>query len=66
MQLVELKRDSAFLENEEGTQFGPVMLSKELVKVLEIGDVLNVTIGKYGGSWNVLESGNVYAEGTIF
>ncbi len=66
MQLVELKRDSAFLENEEGTQFGPVMLSKELLKVLEIGDVLNVTIGKYGGSWRVLESGNVYAEGTIF
>ena len=66
MQLVELKRDSAFLENEEGTQFGPVILSKELVKVLEIGDVLNVTIGKYGGSWRVLESGNVYAEGTIF
>ena len=27
--------------------------AKELLKVLEIGHVLNVTIGKYGGSWNV-------------
>jgi len=46
--------------------FEELMLSKELVKVLKVGDVINVGIGLFGKYWKVLESGNVYAEDTVF
>ena len=42
------------------------MLGQGLVKLLKVGDVINVVIGRFGKSWKVLESGNVYAEGTIY
>ena len=66
MRIIRFKRKMAYLENEEGEERGPVMLSEELVKTLEKGDVINVAIGKFGKAWKVLESGNVYAEGAIF
>ena len=58
--------DFVYLENEEGAKRGPLILSKELVKVLKVGDTMNVSIGRYDKLWKVLESGNVYAEDTIF
>jgi len=66
MRIVQLTRDSAYLKNEDGTQRGPLLIGSELAKLLNVGDVINVVIGRYGKRWRVLESGNVYAEGTIF
>ena len=66
MRIIGFKQNSVYLENEEGKERGPVMLSRDLVKLLKIGDVINVTIGRFGKSWKVMESGNVYAEGTIY
>ncbi|MCK4785438.1 MAG: hypothetical protein KAV87_16925 [Desulfobacteraceae bacterium] len=65
MKIVRFEKYFVYLENEEGTERGPVMLSKELVNVLKVGYVLNVSIGRFGKYWKVLESGNVYAEDTI-
>ena len=65
MKIVRFEKDFVYFENEEGTERGPVMLSKELVKVLKIGDVINVSLGRYDKLWKVLESGNVYADDTI-
>ncbi len=66
MEIIRFEGTSAYLENEDGEQLGPVMLSKELVRVLKIGDVINVGIGRFGKKWKVLESGNVYSNGTLF
>jgi len=66
MRIIRLEKDSVYLETEEGSTVGPVMLSRELVKVLRLGDVMNVAVGRFGKRWTVLESGNVYADGTIF
>ena len=60
MRIIRFEKDFAYLENEEGTERGPILFSKELVKVLKIGDVINVGIGLFGKHWKVLESGNVY------
>jgi len=45
---------------------GPVRLSKSLVDVLRIGDVMDVIIGNFGKSWKVLESGNVFDQDSYF
>lgn len=66
MKIIRFKKNSAYLENEEGEERGPVMLRRELVNLLQVGDVMNLAIGRFGKSWKVLESGNVYAEGTIY
>ena len=66
MKVIRLEKESAYLEDEGGKRIGPVILSRELVKVLKVGDVVNVAIGRFGKHWKVLESGNVYGEGTIF
>jgi hypothetical protein len=66
MKIIQLTKDSAYLENEEGEKRGPVILGRDLVELLKVGDVINVVIGSYGKRWRVLESGNVYAEGAIF
>jgi len=65
MKIMRLEKEFAYVENEEGTKRGPVMLSKALAKALKVGDVMNVCIGRYGKLWKVLESGNVYAEDSI-
>jgi hypothetical protein len=66
MKIIRLEKNYAYLKNEEGVERGPVMLSKALVKVLNIGDAMNVSIGRYANLWKVLEGGNVYAKDTIF
>lgn len=66
MEVIRLEQDRIYLKNEGGTKREPVLMSKDLVRLLRAGDVLNVAIGRYGRSWRVLESGNVYAEGTVF
>jgi len=66
MKILRFEKQSAYLENEEGIERGPVMLSKELIDVLKVGYVMNVSIGRFGKHWKVLESGNVYAEDAIF
>lgn len=65
MELVKLDKDSGHLINGEERKIGPVKFGADLVTLLKVGDVMNVTIGRYGKSWRVLESGNVYAEGVI-
>ena len=66
MKVTRLKKDCCYLENEKEKEIGPVKLSMELVKTLKVGDVVNVTVGRYGQYWNVLESGNVYSDKTLF
>ncbi len=66
MKVSRFEKNAVFIEALEGGTVGPVMLSKELVSALKTGDVMNVTVGRFGKKWKVLESGNVYAEGTIF
>jgi hypothetical protein len=66
MKIVRIEKDFGFLETRKGIQIGPVMIGKELAKILKIGDVLTVEIGRYGKFWRVLESGNVYGKGTVF
>lgn len=62
MKILRFEGKFAYLANESGKRRGPVMLGRELIKLLKVGDVMNVEIGKYGKYWTVLESGNVYAE----
>jgi len=66
IKVVKLEKESGYFETYEGRIIGPVILGKELVRLLRIGDVLNVTVRKYGKSWRVLESGNIYPEGAVF
>lgn len=66
MKIVRVENDLGFLETRDGDKIGPVMIGKELAKILKIGDVITVAIGRYGKFWRVLESGNVYGEGTVF
>lgn len=66
MTIVLMEKDSVYLETEEGATVGPVMLTRELVKLLKVGDVMNISVGRFGKKWKVLESGNIYAEGTVF
>jgi len=49
---------------EDNVDVGPVMLSKEILQLLKSGDIVNLTAGRYGNNWRVLETGNVYAAGT--
>jgi hypothetical protein len=65
MKILRFEGNSAYLQSEEGEKRGPVMLSEELVKLLRVGDVINVEIGRFGKYWRILESGNVYAEESI-
>ena len=46
--IIRIEKNSAYLETEESSTVGPVMLSRELVKILKIGDVMNVTVGRFG------------------
>lgn len=66
MRVVKLAGETCHLETQEGDKVGPVKLSKELVAVLNIGDIMNITVGRYGKSWVALESGNVYGEDAGF
>ena len=66
MKVVDINHEFGFLETPEGIQIGPVMFGGKLPKVLKLGDVMAVEIGQYGKNWRVLDSGNIYAEGTIF
>ncbi len=58
-------------ENERGffklgkKKLGPVLLTNEIASKLKSGDIANLTIGRYGKIWMVLETGNVYPEGTM-
>lgn len=66
MKLTKVEKDKAFLRSENGEEIGPVMLGKEVTDLLYEGDVLNVSLGRFGDVWKVVESGNVYAEGIVF
>ena len=66
MRVIKLDNTNCYLENEVGEQMGPVRLSKSLVDVLRIGDVMDVIIGNFGKSWKVLESGNVFDQDSYF
>lgn len=63
MTIERLEKDSVYLKDPVNKNIGPVMMSKELIECLRASDVLNVSLGRYGKVWRVLESGNVYAEG---
>ena len=42
------------------------MISEEILPLLKKGDVVNLSIGKFGKIWKVLESGNVYGKDAGF
>jgi hypothetical protein len=66
MRVAKLDNTNCYLENEEGLQMGPVRLSKPVVDLLRIGDVMDVLIGKFGETWKVLESGGVSDKNSYF
>ncbi len=66
MKVASLGDSTATLKTDDGRRFGPVLIGPELKALLKVGDVVNVGIGKFGKSWKVLESGNVYPEGVVF
>lgn len=46
-------------------EVGPVLLTPSLVENLRVGDKVNLVVGRFKDNWRILESGNVYPEGTI-
>lgn len=46
-------------------EIGPVLLTKAITAKLKPGDTANLTVGKFGDMWCVLETGNLYPEGTM-
>lgn len=66
MTVLRLDDASCWLVDEDGEENGPVFIGEKLAGKLREGDVINVTIGLLNDTWKVLESGNVYAEGTVY
>ena len=66
MRVAKFDNTNCYLENEEGVQMGPVRLSKPIVDLLRIGDVMDVLIGKFGEIWKVLESGGVIDQDSYY
>ena len=64
MNFLESKGDQGFFAFEK-KRLGPVLLSEKIVSRLKRGDIVNLTIGRYQDTWMVLETGNVYPEGTF-
>ncbi len=65
MTVEQIQETSCGLSDENGKQVSPVHIGKELASQLREGDIVNVTVGLFSDTWSVLESGNVYAEGTF-
>lgn len=65
MKVIQLTQTSAIVEDEQGNRYSPILLGRTLGRYLRVGDVINVAIGRFGNSWKVLESGNVYASDTF-
>ena len=61
MKIIQLDKTVAILEDEEGNSYSPILLCRTLGRYLRVGDVVNVAIGRFGDSWKILESGNVYS-----
>ncbi len=61
VQVKRLDGEVGQVQDEEGAEVGPVFFGRALVEVLEVGDVLDVELGRYGTQWLVLESGRVCA-----
>jgi hypothetical protein len=51
--------------NQEQKKIGPVMLTPKIVSRFKRGDIANLTLGLFEKIWLVLETGNVYPEGTF-
>ena len=65
LQVIRLEEEMAYVQDGDGREIGPVQMGEKLVKLLQPGDVMSVMIGRFGASWRVLESGNVYAKGIV-
>ena len=46
-------------------KIGPVMLTSKIISKFKPGDIANLTLGLFDQVWMVLETGNVYPEGTM-
>ncbi len=66
MILTALNVDKAFFQTQQGISVGPVLLGKSLVRLLKIGDILQVEIARFGACWHVLNSGAVFAGDAVF
>lgn len=60
--VLHLENKKLWLEEElgDGTNIGPVFVSKEISDLCKPGWTLNLVIGKDKTGWYILESGNVY------
>lgn len=65
MKVIQLEKTHAIVEDEQGNRYSPILLGRALGRYLRVGDVINVAIGRFGSSWKVLESGNVYSGDTF-
>jgi hypothetical protein len=64
MEFVRADGDTGYFRADR-KKIGPVLLTKAITSKFKAGDVANLTVGKFGDAWHVLETGNVYPEGTM-
>lgn len=55
MEVVNQGEEGVTLKSHYGEEIGPVSFSKDVLKCLKTGDILDLSIGKYGDTWKVLE-----------
>jgi len=59
--LVDLREELVWLQFDgQSAPIGPVMLAKEIVRFLQVGDVLDLELGLCGDTWLIVDIGPVY------
>ena len=60
--VTDIEQEQLWLDEDLGekTNIGPVLVSKQISDLCQKGLRINLVIGKYQGSWYILETGNVY------
>ncbi len=64
MTFLEAEGERGYFQKER-KKIGPVLLTTKIVSGFKRGDIANLTLGRFQKVWMVLETGNVYPEGTF-
>ena len=64
MTFLEAENNNGFFKHGR-KKIGPVLLTAKITSKFKRGDIANLTLGWYERVWMVLETGNVYPEGTM-
>ena len=62
--ITRIKKGELWLESffEEKKEIGPVKVAKEISSLAQVGWTVYLVLGQRGGSWFIIESGNVYPD----